>query len=94
MSENSIENQIQLLEGLETYLTNFQEKLLGVFASYQRKVDALKSEGNLLSNIHRDYSEQQLEPIRASLTNVVEQISDNDIPAIKRYIAWLESLPR
>lgn len=94
MAENSIEHQIQLLQELENYLANFQEKLLGVSANYQRKVDALKSDGNLLSNIHRDYSVSQLEPTRASLAKVVEQISDNDIPAIKRYIAWLESLPR
>lgn len=91
---NSIEHQIELLTGLKSYLENFQEKLLGVSENYQRKVDALESEDNLISNIHRNYSEQQLEPTRNSLSNIVNQISDNDIPAIENYIAWLEALPK
>lgn len=90
---NSIEHQLELLHSLKNYLENFQEKLLGVSENYQRKVDALESENNLISNIHRNYSEQQLEPTRNALSNVVNQISDNDIPAIERYIAWLESIP-
>jgi hypothetical protein len=82
--------QIELLYNLKQYLTDFQERLLGVSANYQRKVDALHNEGGMMDEIHRDFVEQQLEPTRMLIARLVEHIGDNDIPAVQTMIQRLE----
>ena len=88
-SEQSFAHQIELLENLNQYLENFQERLLGVSANYQKKVGELH-EGGLMDETHRDFVEQQLEPTQAMIQQLIEHIGDNNLPAVKREIAYLE----
>lgn len=90
MAQTSYAHQIELLEELKKYLGDFQERLMGVSANYQRKVDALHSEGGLMDETYRDYVEQQLEPTLTLISKLVEHIEDNDIPAVLSEIAELE----
>jgi hypothetical protein len=82
--------QIELLENLKQYLTDFQERLLAVSANYQRKVDALHDEGGLMDETYRDFVEQQLEPTRVMIARLVEHIGNYDIPAVQNEINYLE----
>ena len=86
----SFAHQIELLQELQQYLSDFQERLLGVSANYRNKVDALHGEGGLMDETYRDYVEQQLEPTRAMIQQLVDHIGESDIPAVKREIAYLE----
>ena len=82
--------QIELLQHLKQYLADFQERLLGVSANYQRKVDELHGEGGWMDETHRDFAENQLDVTRAMIANLVNHIAENDIPAVEREIGRLE----
>lgn len=86
----SFSHQIDLLQNLKSYLAEFQERLMGVSANYQRKVDTLHQEGGMMDETYRDFVEQQLEPTRANISRLVDHIGVNDIPAVERAIAYLE----
>lgn len=89
----SYAHQIELLQHLQGYLAEFQERLMGVSANYQRKVDTLHSEGGLMDETHRDFTDQCLGPTRALIDRLVQHIGDNDIPAVQREITFLEQRP-
>ncbi|WP_295386132.1 hypothetical protein [uncultured Thiodictyon sp.] len=86
----SFAHQIELLQSLRHYLSEFQERLQGVSANYQRKVDALHAEGGLMDETYRDLVEQQVSETRALIERLVEHIGANDIPAVQREIGYLE----
>lgn len=88
----SIDEQIELLENLKSYLESRQEKLLGLKANYQRKVDALHEEGGLLRDVYESYLNNCLEPTSDMLDSLVDHIGENDIPAVENWIAKLEAL--
>jgi len=85
----SFAHQIELLLNLKQYLLDFQERLLGVSANYQRKVDALHGAG-LMDETYRDFVEREVETTRAMITRLVDNIGASDIPAVEREIAYLE----
>lgn len=82
--------QIAMLEDLRAYLGMFQERLIGFSENYQRKVDAL--DGSLLSEVHRRFVEEELEPARIIMANLGDLILDSSIPAVNRRIEQLEPL--
>ena len=88
----SIDEQIELLENLKSYLEARQEKLLGLKANYQRKVDALHEEGGLLRDVYESYLNNCLEPTSDMIDSLIDHIGDNDIPAVENWIAKLEEL--
>lgn len=86
----SFAHQIELLQNLKQFLSEFQDRLIGASANYQNKVDRLHGEHGLMDETYRDYVEQQLEPTRQMIARLVEHIGDSDIPAVEREIAYLE----
>jgi hypothetical protein len=88
--DQNLAHQIELLQHLKAYLGEFQERLLGVSANYQRKVDHLHDEARLMDESYRRLVEHGLEPTRSLIRQLVDHISENDIPAVEREIAYYE----
>lgn len=87
----SIDEQIELLTELKTYLEDRQEKLMGLKGNYKRKVDALHESG-LLQDVYDGFVDDCLDPTCSMLDNLIDHIGDNDIPAVENWIAKLEAL--
>lgn len=85
----SYSEQIELLQQLQAYLGEFQEKLLGVSANYSRKVDALRESGMMLET-YNHYVENELQATQQLILRLVDHISQSDIPAVKRAIEHCE----
>ena len=88
-STTSFAHQIDLLDELEKYLSDFQERLMGVSANYQRKVDGLHQAGMMGETYYR-YVENELAQTQAMIAKLVEHISASDIPTVQGEIAYLE----
>jgi hypothetical protein len=85
----SFAHQIDLLVELNQYLGDFQERLMGVSANYQRKVDALHQAGMMDETYYR-YVENELAQTQALIAKLVEHISANDMPRVRSETAYLE----
>lgn len=90
MSATSFSHQIELLQQLKQYLGDFQERLLGVSANYQRKVDELHGAG-MMDETYIRYVENELAQTQALIARLVDHISASDIPKVEREISYLES---
>ena len=89
MAATSFSHQIELLQQLKQYLGDFQERLLGVSANYQRKVDELHGAG-MMDETYARYVENELAQTQAMIARLVEHISLSDIPKVEREISYLE----
>jgi hypothetical protein len=76
---------------LKQYLQAFQEKLNTQSFFYQKKVDELAGDGMIL-DIHNKV-EIEMQQTRLSLTNLIGQIEQSDLPEVNKWIAFLESRP-
>ncbi|WGZ92737.1 MAG: hypothetical protein QJT81_12840 [Candidatus Thiothrix putei] len=90
MSATSFSHQVELLQNLKQYLGDFQERLLGVSANYQRKVDELHCAG-MMDETYARYIENELAQTQAMIARLVDHISASDIPTVEREISYLES---
>ena len=90
MSATSFSHQVELLQNLKQYLGDFQERLLGVAANYQRKVDELHGAG-MMDETYARYIENELAQTQAMIARLVDHISASDIPTVEREISYLES---
>ncbi len=90
MSQGSYSHQIELLQNLQSYLGEFQERLLGVSSNYARKVDNLHAEGMMLETYER-YAENELQETQQLIRRLVDHISQSDIPAVKRAVELCEA---
>lgn len=89
MSATSFSHQIELLQNLKQYLGDFQERLLGVSANYQRKVDELHGAG-MMDETYARYVENELAQTQDLIRRLVEHIDANDIPKVESEISYLE----
>lgn len=85
----SFRHQVELLQGLKQYLSDFQERLLGVSSNYQRKLDELHSAG-LMDETYKRYVERELAETQAMIKRLVDHIDANDIPTVERETSYLE----
>ena len=90
MSQGSYNDQIELLQNLQSYLGEFQERLLGVSSNYARKVDNLRADGMMLETYER-YAENELQETQQLILRLVDHISQSDIPAVKRAVELCEA---
>jgi hypothetical protein len=81
--------QIELAEDLKRYLHGFQEKLGAIANHYKNKYENL---GNvMMAEYHEEFSENFENTIQI-ISNLIDQINDNDIPHVEKYIDNLESI--
>ena len=79
--------QLELAEELKSYLHNFQERLGVIADKYKHKYENL---GNvMMAEFHEEFSENYENTIKI-IRDLVDQINDNDIPHVEKYIDWLE----
>lgn len=88
--QTSLAHQIELLENLKSYLMEFQERLIGVSANYERKLDNLYSEGGMIDEFHARYMENAVVPVQEKIRELVDQIEGNDLPAVRQLIEYLQ----
>ena len=92
-TQTSFEYQIELAEGIKSFLHGLQERLGIVSNGYMRQCDDLVNAGMMQENwlkFTQDYAQVTYHKI----ASVVEQINECDIPFIEKYIAYLESHPQ
>ena len=89
MASTSFSHQIELLLQLKQYLGDFQDRLLGVSANYQRKVDALHGAG-MMDETYARYVEIELAQTQDLIKRLVDHIDANDIPKVESEISYLE----
>lgn len=89
MASTSFSHQIELLLQLKQYLGDFQDRLLGVSANYQRKVDELHSAG-MMDETYARYVENELVQTQSLIARLVDHIDANDIPKVESEISYLE----
>jgi len=87
---NSFAHQKELLFNLKSYLSQFQQRLIGVSASYQSKLDELHAAG-MMDETYQSFLENELAQTQAMIRNLVEHIGGNDIPKVQKEIDFLES---
>jgi hypothetical protein len=85
----SYAEQIELLQQLQAYLGEFQERLLGVSANYARKVDGLRAAG-MMRETYEHYVDNELQETQQFIRRLVDHISQSDIPAVKRAVEHCE----
>lgn len=88
-SATSFAHQVELLQQLKQYLSDFQERLLGVSQNYQRKVEAQHMAG-MMEETYERFVERELAETQTLIQRLVDHIGAEDIPAIEREIAYLE----
>ena len=83
-----IQFQLELAEDLKSYLHGFQERLGVIADKYKNKYENL---GNvMIPDFHEEFTENYENSIKI-ISDLVNQINENDIPHVERYIDWLES---
>jgi len=87
---NSFAHQKELLLNLKQYLTQFQERLLGVSSSYQNKLDELHGAG-MMEETYKRYVENELAQTQSLIKNLVDHIGASDIPKVQKEIEYLDS---
>lgn len=85
----SFSHQVELLLQLKQYLTDFQDRLLGVSDNYRHKIETLHQAGMMDETCHR-YVENELAETQSLIGRLVEHIGANDIPRVESEIAYLE----
>jgi len=85
----SFAHQIELLQELKQYLSDFQDRLVGVSLKYQRKVEELHQAG-MMDETYSRYTENELTETQALMARLVEHIDANDIPKVESEISYLE----
>jgi hypothetical protein len=89
-SQHSFAFQIELAEDLKRYLHGFQDRLGVIAENYKTKYENL---GNvMMEEFHEQFSENYEDSIKI-ISDLVDQINDNDIPYVEKYIDYLESNP-
>jgi hypothetical protein len=87
---NSFAHQKELLLNLKQYLSQFQERLLGVSGSYQSTLDELHSAG-MMDETYARYVQNELAQTQTLISRLVEHIGATDIPRVEKEISFLES---
>ncbi len=80
--------QIEMLQNLKQYLDEFQDRLEGVSASYQRKVEGLHAEG-MVDDYYRKLADGPLAETQATVRQLISQIDQYDKPVIDQIIRYL-----
>jgi len=88
-SSTSFSHQVELLLGLKQYLNDFQDRLSGVSANYERKLNELHGAG-LMEETYQRYSANELTQTKAMIARLIEHIEQSDLPAVNKEIAYLE----
>ena len=82
--------QIELAEGIKSYLHGLQERLGVVGQDYMRKCDSLADAG-MMQEEWLKFTQDYAQVTYRKIADVVEQINECDIPFIEKYIAYLNS---
>ena len=93
-NQTSFNYQVEIAEGLKSYLHGFQERLAAVAGQYERKVNELHDSGGMMDESYETFVSNYLEPTKQRIQDLIDQINDSDIPFVERYIDYLESNPR
>ena len=87
--QTSFEYQIELAEGIKSFLNGLQERLGAVANDYMRKCDGLADAG-MMQEDWQKFTQDYAQVTYHKIASVVEQINECDIPFIEKYIAYLE----
>ena len=88
--QTSFSYQIELAEGLKSYLHNFQDRLGAVAQNYRDKGNQLHDAG-MMDEKFDTFTQNYLEVTISKIQELINQINECDIPFVERYIDYLEA---
>ena len=90
--QTSFSYQIELAEGLKSYLHGFQDRLGAVAQNYKAKGNELH-DANMMDETFEDFAQNYIEVTVQKIQELINQINECDIPFVEKYIDYLESNP-
>ena len=90
--QTSFSYQIELAEGLKSYLHGFQDRLGAAAQNYQSKGNELH-DANMMDETFEDFAQNYIEVTVQKIQELINQINECDIPFVEKYIDYLESNP-
>ena len=82
--------QIELAEGLKSYLHNFQDRLGAVAQNYRDKGNQLH-DAQMMGEDFANFSQNYIEVTVQKIQELINQINECDIPFVEKLINYLES---
>jgi len=90
--QTSFSYQIELAEGLKSYLHGFQDRLGAVAQNYQAKGNELH-DAQMMDETFEDFAQNYIASTVQKIQELINQINECDIPFVEKYIDYLESNP-
>lgn len=88
-NQTSYAYQIELMEGLKSYLDGFQQRLAAVAQNYENKVNSMR-EANMMEETIESFNDNYVETTKQKILELINLINERDIPFVENQIEYLE----
>jgi hypothetical protein len=89
--QTSFAHQKQVLERFSSLLSEFENDFNDLINRYERGILSLYEDEGLMEEIYEDYKSAYLDSMKASLSDLLSRIQEEDIPYVEKELDFISS---